>query len=124
MLGFKYTSIKYDLKKRKFGVAQYNYKKSFSLALNGITSFSLAPLRLIFILGFFVAIISIGLTIFYLFQSIYSENLVPGWASTVLPIYFLGSIQLIAIGVISEYIGKLFLESKKRPNYIIDEFLE
>lgn len=124
MLGFKSTSIKYDLKKREFGEPQYNYKKSLNLALNGITSFSLIPLRLIFILGIFVAIISIGLTLFYLLQSIFNENLVPGWASTVLPIYFLGSIQLIAIGVISEYIGKLFLESKKRPNYIIDEFLE
>lgn len=124
MLGFKSTSIKYDLKKREFGEPQYNYKKSLNLALNGITSFSLIPLRLIFILGIFVAIISIGLTLFYLLQSIFNGNLVPGWASTVLPIYFLGSIQLIAIGVISEYIGKLFLESKKRPNYIIDEFLE
>ena len=124
LLGFRSTSIKYDLKKREFGAPQYNYKKSLSLALNGITSFSLVPLRLIFILGFFVAIISASLTLFYLFQAIFNENLMPGWASTVLPIYFLGSIQLIAIGVISEYIGKLFLESKKRPNYIIEESVE
>ena len=92
--------------------------------MNGITSFSLIPLRLIFVMGSIVAFLSIIITIYYLYQSIFNENIMPGWASTILPIYFLGSIQLIALGVISEYIGKLFLESKKRPNYTIEEILK
>ena len=61
---------------------------------------------------------------YYLYESIFTDKTIPGWASTVLPIYFLGAIQLISLGVISEYIGKLFLESKKRPNYIIEEVLD
>ena len=65
------------------------------------------------------------MTFFYVSQSIlYPENTVPGWASTVLPIYFLGAIQLISLGVIGEYIGKLFIETKNRPNFIIEDFLE
>ena len=124
MLGYKSTTIEYNLEKRLHGKAKYSYKKSMALALNGITSFSLTPLRFIFMLGSIVASMSILLTIYYLYQSIFNENIMPGWASTILPIYFLGSIQLIALGVISEYIGKLFLESKKRPNYTIEELLE
>ena len=103
---------------------KYIYRKSFSLALNGITSFSLIPLRVIGLLGFFIAFFSIMISCYYLYESIFTDKTIPGWASTVLPIYFLGAIQLISLGVISEYIGKLFLESKKRPNYIIEEVLD
>ena len=124
MLGFQSTAVEYSLEKRMHGTPKYSYKKSIALAINGITSFSLTPLRFILVLGFVVAFFSILLTIYYLYQSIFNLNVMPGWASTVLPIYFLGSIQLISLGVISEYIGKLFLESKKRPNYIIEEFLD
>ena len=124
MLGFQSTLVEYDLEKRMLGTPKYSYKKSTALAINGITSFSLTPLRFILVLGFVVAFLCIFLTIYYLYESIFNLNVMPGWASTVLPIYFLGSIQLISLGVISEYIGKLFLESKKRPNYIIEEFLD
>jgi hypothetical protein len=64
------------------------------------------------------------ITLYFLLESIFTGNTVPGWASIVLPIYFLGAVQLISLGVISEYIGKLFLESKKRPNFIIEEVLK
>ena len=124
MLGYKNTTIEYNLEKRRHGSAKYSHKKSLGLAINGITSFSLIPLRLIFVMGSIVALLSIIIAIYYLYLSIFSENIIPGWASTILPIYFLGSIQLIALGVISEYIGKLFLESKKRPNYTIEEILK
>jgi polyisoprenyl-phosphate glycosyltransferase len=124
LLGFQSTSVEYALSPRLSGETKYIYKKSLSLALDGITSFSLTPLRLIGVLGFFIAFFSILITCFYLFESMFTNNTIPGWASTVLPIYFLGAVQLISLGVISEYIGKLFIESKKRPNFIIEELLK
>jgi len=124
LLGFQSTSVEYALSPRQSGETKYVYKKSLSLALDGITSFSLTPLRLIGVLGFFIAFFSILITCYYLFESIFTNNAIPGWASTVLPIYFLGAVQLISLGVISEYIGKLFIESKKRPNFIIEELLK
>ena len=124
MLGMKSAQVEYTLKPRLSGETKYGFKKSLSLALNGITSFSLAPLRLIGILGFSIACLSILITLYFLFESIVTGNTVPGWASIVLPIYFLGAVQLISLGVISEYVGKLFLESKKRPNFIIEEILK
>ena len=124
LLGFQSTSVEYALSPRLSGEPKYVYKKSLSLALDGITSFSLTPLRFIGVLGFFIAFFSILITCYFLFESIFTNNTIPGWASTVLPIYFLGAVQLISLGVISEYIGKLFLESKKRPNFIIEEELK
>lgn len=124
MLGMKSAQVEYTLKPRLSGETKYGFKKSLSLALKGITSFSLAPLRLIGILGFSIACLSILITLYFLFESIVIGNTVPGWASIVLPIYFLGAVQLISLGVISEYVGKLFLESKKRPNFIIEEILK
>ena len=124
LLGFQSTSVEYALSPRQSGETKYVYKKSLSLALDGITSFSLTPLRLIGVLGFFIAFFSILITCYYLFESMFTNNTIPGWASTVLPIYFLGAVQLISLGVISEYIGKLFIESKKRPNFIIEELLK
>ena len=124
LLGFQSTTVEYNLIPRLAGEPKYGYRKSLSLALNGITSFSLIPLRIIGILGFVIAFFSISISCYYLYESIFTDNTIPGWASTVLPIYFLGAIQLISLGVISEYIGKLFLQSKKRPNFIIEEVLE
>jgi polyisoprenyl-phosphate glycosyltransferase len=124
LLGFQSTQVEYTLNPRILGKTKYIYKKSLSLAVNGITSFSLTPLRFIGLAGFFIAFLSIVITGYFLFESIFTNSTIPGWASTVLPIYFLGAIQLISLGVISEYIGKLFLESKKRPNFIIEEVLK
>jgi glycosyltransferase involved in cell wall biosynthesis len=124
LLGFRSTSVKYKLNPRVLGKSKYIYKKSFALAINGITSFSLAPLRFIGLTGFIIAFFSMIITGYFLLESLFTNKAIPGWASTVLPIYFLGAIQLISLGVISEYIGKLFLESKKRPNYIIEEILK
>jgi hypothetical protein len=124
LLGLKSTTIKYSLQSRISGEAKYGFKESLALALKGITSFSLVPLRVIGILGFIIACFSLFITLYFLLESIFTGNTVPGWASIVLPIYFLGAVQLISLGVISEYIGKLFLESKKRPNFIIEEVLK
>lgn len=125
LLGFESSTVEYSLIKRTAGKTKYSFNKSMSLALRGITSLTFKPLRIIGFLGFLIAIFSIFITFYYVSQSIlYPENIVPGWASTVLPIYFLGAIQLISLGVMGEYIGKLFIETKNRPNFIIEDFLE
>ena len=91
-----------------------------SFAWNGITSFSNYPLKIVTITGFAIFIICILLT-GYALLSLYSENIVPGWLSTVLPMYFLGGVQLFCFGILGEYIGKIYLEVKKRPRYFIDK---
>lgn len=125
LLGYRSSRVSYTLNNRKSGKTKYSFRKSMSLAMRGITSFTLKPLRIIGFLGFLISIFSLIITSYYIIQYIfYPENSIPGWASTVLPIYFLGAIQLISLGVIGEYIGKLFLEAKQRPNFIIEDFLE
>ena len=124
IIGFKSTSVKYKLNPRALGKSKYIYKKSLALAINGITSFSLAPLRYIGLIGFLIALSAMFITAYFLCQAFFTDNTIPDWVPTVLPIYFLGAIQLISLGVISEYLGKLFLQSKNRPNYIIEEVLK
>lgn len=125
LLGFKSSTVEYSLTNRTVGKTKYSFSKSISLALRGITSLTLKPLRIIGFLGFIIAAFSIFMTFYYVCQSIYyPENTIPGWASTVLPIYFLGAIQLISLGVMGEYIGKLFIQTKNRPNFIVEDFLK
>lgn len=92
-----------------------------SLALNGITSFSIMPLRIIFFFGFLIAFMSSIFGIYGIYIAIFSDSAVPGWASVVVPIYFLGGIQILSLGIIGEYLGKVYKESKSRPRYFIDK---
>lgn len=117
----RYGIVHYSRKNRKKGVTKYTLLKMVKLGLDGITSFSLTPLRLVFYLGLIISILSLIIISYYLYLHIFKSVTIKGWASTVLPIYFLGGIQLLSIGLIAEYIGKIFLETKKRPKYIIDE---
>ena len=94
-----------------------------SFALNGLTSFSIAPLRLVSFVGFVVFILSCIIGLYNLYIAIFTNLALPGWASTVLPIYFIGGIQLLSIGVLGEYIGKIYIETKKRPRYFIEEII-
>ena len=91
-----------------------------SLALNGITSFSVKPLRIITVIGLFVAFLSF-IGIIYVLVSYISGNVIDGWASTTCIICFVSGIQMISLGVIGEYVGKIYLETKQRPRYIISE---
>jgi glycosyltransferase involved in cell wall biosynthesis len=102
------------------GTTKYPLRKMISLALDGITSFSIVPLRMITIIGFLVFLICVILVI-YAFIGYLNHKTVPGWFSTVLPFYFLGGIQILCIGIIGEYLGKIYKEVKRRPRYIIDE---
>jgi glycosyltransferase involved in cell wall biosynthesis len=110
LIGFKSSIVYYDRTARFAGTSKYPFKKMLSLALNGITSFSIAPLRMITALGFLVLI-----------SALLTDAMVPGWASTILPIYFLGGIQVLCIGVLGEYIGKIYNETKQRPRYFIEK---
>jgi polyisoprenyl-phosphate glycosyltransferase len=120
LLGFKSTSVYYDRGERFAGESKYPFKKMMSFALEGITSFSIVPLRIVTAFGFIVFLLSLVMSINILFETIVRQNTVPGWASTVLPIYFIGGIQLLSIGLLGEYIGKIYKEVKSRPRYIME----
>lgn len=120
MVGFKSTAVYYERRERMAGKSHYPLKKMISLALDGITSLSTKPIRLITALGFVVAVISL-IGIIWSVISVIAKNAVAGWASTVSIICFLGGIQLLSIGVIGEYVGKIYMETKKRPRYIIEK---
>jgi len=124
LVGLKTTRVFYKRNKRVAGESKYPLKKMLSFAWDGITSFSVMPLKFITILGVFTFFISILITIYVLYIALYTNDAVPGWASTVLSIYFIGSIQLLSLGVLGEYIGKVYTETKNRPNYFIEEKIE
>ena len=92
-----------------------------SLAWQGITSFSDLPLRIITGLGLLVSLISFVVTVWAIWIRLFTEEAIPGWASTVLPIYFLGGIQLLCLGIIGEYLAKIYTETKRRPRYFIEK---
>jgi glycosyltransferase involved in cell wall biosynthesis len=120
LLGFRSETVFYDRHDRFAGQSKYPLRRMVGLGLNAITSFSVLPLRLISALGFAVSLATLVLGAWILVGALTHAQLVPGWASTVLPIYFLGGVQLIGIGIIGEYVGKLYLEAKRRPRYFID----
>lgn len=120
LIGFKSSVVYYERSKRVAGESKYPLRKMLSLAFNGITSLSIKPIRLIASLGLFIAIISFIGIIWSLVIALLG-NSVSGWASTVCIICFLGGIQLLSLGVIGEYIGKIYLETKQRPRYIISD---
>jgi dolichol-phosphate mannosyltransferase len=119
-VGFKQTAVLFDRPERFAGVTQYPLKKMIKLALDGITGFSMTPLKLITKFGFFVSFLSflgvlygIGSKVFF------PENTVPGWAITVVAIFFLGGVQMIMLGILGTYIGRIYSEVQNRPLYIV-----
>ncbi len=121
LVGYRSTTVSYDISERTAGESKYPLKKMLAFAWNGITSFSVTPLRFITSIGFILFISTLFLTVYSLWIALFTDEAVPGWASTVLPIYFLGGIQMLSIGIIGEYIGKIYLEIKARPRYIIEK---
>lgn len=119
-LGFSTSEVEYVREERFAGESKYPLHKMLSLAIQGITSFSPAPLRLIAGLGLFVSFISLLLIIWAVVVRIYNPAAVPGWASSVIPIYFIGGIQLLSMGVVGEYVAKIYLETKRRPRFFIE----
>lgn len=120
-IGFRQTYVEYDRAGRHGGKTGYTYGKMLRFALDGITSFSDFPLKLATIMGFAVSGLSFLVLIYALYGRIFSSHVVDGWASLIVSILFLGGIQLLTIGIIGEYIGRISQNVKKRPLYIIDE---
>ena len=119
-LGFKQSVVYYSRAEREAGTTHYPLSKMVSLAVDGVTSFSVRPLRLITLLGFIVAFLSL-IGIIYVLVSVISGYYVDGWASTTSILCFVSGIQMISLGVIGEYIGKIYLETKGRPRYFVSE---
>ena len=123
-LGFNTSCVYYKRNVRTAGETKYSFLKLFALACEAITSFSISPIRFISLLGFFIALLS-SLMFAYFFIAKFLGNIpVPGYASLICSIWLLGGLQLLSIGVIGEYIGKTYLETKRRPRYIIEKTLE
>ncbi len=121
LIGYRSAIVKYDRHRRFAGLSKYPLRRMLSLAAEGITSFSVAPLRMITALGFVVSLFSLLMILNILYGTLVTGTAVPGWASSVVPIYFLGGIQLLAIGILGEYIAKIYLETKARPRFLIDQ---
>ena len=117
-LGFKQYAIEYTPGDRYSGKSHYTFKRMMGLALQGITSFSIKPLHTAVYLGFLFSVLSL-LYIPYVIYSFYSGTEIHGWASMIMTVVFFGGLQLIILGIIGIYIGKLFIQAKQRPNYII-----
>ena len=122
-LGFTVASVPYRRAERFAGESKYPLGKMLAFALDGVTSFSTRPLRLITLLGFLVSSVSFGLGLWALFTAVFTRDAIPGWASTVVPIYLICGVQLLCIGIIGEYIGKIYFETKRRPRFIVDRVL-
>lgn len=118
-VGFNIKYIEIENIERKSGKTKWSFKKLFSYAIEGITSFTTAPLKVSTLMGFCISIIAIISTIVIILQTLIYGKDVPGYASIITAILFMGGVQLISIGILSEYISKMYLEIKKRPKYII-----
>ena len=118
-LGFSSTVVHFDVRDRQAGESKYTMSKMLKLAADGITSFSIAPMHLIFMIGVFMVIISILIMLQTVIEYFMGKT-VAGWSTIVISIWGIGGLQLIAQGIIGEYVGKNYMESKKRPRYIIE----
>lgn len=120
-LGFKQTGIEYYVKPRLSGHSTYSIVKMISFAIHGITSFSILPLRIATLIGIFFSTISFFYVVYAIYIKLFTNYAIEGWTSTLISILFIGGIQLTSLGIIGEYIGKMFIETKHRPAYVIKE---
>ena len=120
-IGFKQTFIKYKPNERFAGNTKYSFRKMSKFALSGITSFSTKPLYFSIIIGVIIAFLAFLYGVYVIYAVIFTDKVIIGWASLIASVLFIGGLQLIMIGIIGEYLGKLFMENKRRPNYIIKE---
>ena len=123
LVGFRCSTVKYDRHERFAGESKYPLKKMLSFAFDGITSFSVKPIRFILVLGVLLSVVSLFVLVWALIVWALGRT-VPGWTTIVASIWLIGGIQLLCLGVIGEYIGKIYGEVKRRPRYIIEEILK
>lgn len=122
LIGYQTTCVYYNRSKRLAGESKYPLKKMLDFAIDGITSFSVKPVRMIFWLGCVFILVGIGVTIWTLYTH-YIHDTVPGWASLIISIWVVGGFILAALGIVGEYIGKIYIEVKDRPRYNIEKTL-
>jgi dolichol-phosphate mannosyltransferase len=120
-LGFKQYTFSYYPDKRHAGETKYTLKKMFGFALDGVTSFSIKPLRISILIWFLLSLLSVIYMFYALYISIFTDQAIQGWASVIVSTLFIGGLQLLILGIIGEYLGKLYIENKRRPGYIIGE---
>ena len=119
-LGFRSTRVFYDRQLRVAGTSKYPLARMLGLGIDGITSFSAVPLRMIAALGAILFVVSMGISAWVLGVKLFTNHALPGWASTTLPIYALGGVQLLSLGLVGEYVAKIYMEVKRRPRYVIE----
>jgi polyisoprenyl-phosphate glycosyltransferase len=119
-IGLKTAYVKFEVTPRMLGKSKFNFLTLLGLALNGITSFSIVPLRIIAVLGFLMALFSFGLGIEVLYEKIFLNSTPKGWATQIVFLTFFGGLQLFCLGIIGEYLGQVYREVKSRPRYIKD----
>lgn len=118
MLGFDTRQELFEVKERQLGASKYSLTKMLRFAIYGVTSFSIVPLRMISVLGVVSFVVSLGMVVFAAWSALIAGGTVPGWASTVIPIYLLAGLQLLSIGVLGEYVGKVYSTVQQRPRWI------
>lgn len=122
MIGYKSAVVEYERQERFAGESKYPLKKMILFAVEGITSLSVKPIRFITMIGLIVSLISLFMLLYSIVMRSLGEVVI-GWTSLIVSIWFLGGIQILSIGIIGEYIGKIYLETKARPRYIIEDFI-
>lgn len=121
LIGYRSTTVGYERKERLAGESKYPLSKMLRLAVQAVTSFSTVPLQMIMVTGFVVFACAMGVSAWVLWVSLFTNDAVPGWASTVLPMTMLGGIQILCLGVIGAYLGKIYGEVKSRPRYVVEQ---
>jgi dolichol-phosphate mannosyltransferase len=119
--GFSQTGVHYTAAKRYSGYSKYSLLRMTQFALGGLVSFSVMPLRLATVMGIIMAASGFIIGIKAVYEALFTARTVPGWASTIVSVVFVGGVQLLILGIIGEYLGHLFIESKRRPHYILRE---
>lgn len=120
LLGFKTATVSFERSERFAGESKYPLKKMLNFAIDGITSFSVKPLRLITGLGLFICLVSLGIIGYSIIEKLLGQT-VEGWTFTIVSVWFIGGVQMLSLGIVGEYIGKIYAEVKARPRYIIEK---
>lgn len=124
LIGLKFTEIFYIPNERKYGKSKFSFTSLTNLAIDGIISVSIKPLRLSIYFGLIISVLSILYGLYLLYEKIFLGQPIPGFATLAIAMFFLGGLQLMFLGIIGEYIGKIFIESKRRPQYLIEYIKE
>lgn len=122
LIGYPSTTVEYERKERLLGESKYPFRKMLALAIEGITSLSVKPIRIVTFLGALSLLGGIGILI-YVLVSYFSGHIVQGWSSILVSLWVIGGILMLSLGIVGEYVGKIYLEAKRRPRYIVEEYM-